>query len=202
MFLLFFSSFFHITTSPAYSSLSSDLLLLGVSRTPFSISSSHTWTMTTAPSTDSDTLFPSIYFFLPDTCSRDSPSLIYYVHSHRLLFLLAEFAQQLNKTFLFSPQSLYMLSCTFGKLPFSPLCSLFQTYLLHSSRLDHHLTYKLTCILLIVLLGLYFANNLFFLHLMCKLIENRDFSLKKKKKTKTFLFFFLYIIHGGHNWLY
>lgn len=48
---------------------------------------------------------------------------LFIMHSHRLLFLLAEFAQQLNKTFLFSPQSLYMLSCTFGKLPFFTSCS-------------------------------------------------------------------------------
>lgn len=102
------------------------------------------------------------------------------MHSHRLLFLLAKFAHQLNKTDLFSPVFICAILHIWEIAFFHLLFPLFQTYLLHSSRLNHSTSLiSTTCILLIFLLGLYFANTLFFLHLMGKLIENRDFSVLK-----------------------
>lgn len=57
------------------------------------------------------------------------PALFFLImHSHRLLLLLAEFAYQLNNIYLSSPQSLCVLSCTFGKLPFFTSCSLYSKF--------------------------------------------------------------------------
>lgn len=120
---VFFSSFFHTTTSCLFFFMLRFAFLGSIKNTILHLITSH-MDYDNSPSTGLPDTFPLHLFLLTRYMfQRFSQPYFFIMYSHRLLLLLAKFAHQLNKTFLFSPQSLYMLSCTFGKLPFFTSCS-------------------------------------------------------------------------------
>lgn len=122
---VFFSSLFHITTSCLFLFILRFAFFGSIQNTTLHLITSYT-DYDNSPSTGLPDTFPLHLVLLTRYMfQRFSQPYFFIMHSHRLLFLLAKFAHQLNKTDLFSPQSLYVLSCIFGKLPSFTSCSLY-----------------------------------------------------------------------------